>query len=188
MAFPSSLRIARLTLRQLTESDLTVLIREIGRWEVAQWLIAVPHPYTSADADWWLKTTRARHMDETQLHFVAVPEGETEMVGAVGLDLSMHGLGEAELGYWLAPSAWGRGYGTEMARAMVACGFTDISLSAIQAGADVRNHASNAVLTKAGLRLDRVEPAHPRGLRGGPAPANIHRITRSGFEAGHDHD
>lgn len=187
MPLPELLRTGRLTLRQLTAADLPVLVREIGRWEVAQWLIHVPHPYSMADGESWLEITRARRGTGTLLHFAAVPEGGAEMIGAIGLDMAAGGEGEAELGYWLSPAFWGQGLGTEMAQAMVACGFRDVGLSAIEAAVDPMNQASNNVLRKAGFRMVQVDPLHHRGLRGGPAPANIHRITRTAFEANHDH-
>lgn len=187
MALPSFLRTARLTLRLLDRADLPVLVREIGRWEVAQWLIRVPHPYAMADAEWWLDHTRTGHRDGTHLFLVAVPEGGTEMVGGVGLHRGVYAEDAAELGYWLAPAAWGRGYATEMARAVVAAGFGHMPVAAIQAVADVRNQASNGVLRKAGLALVGTDADHSRGLRGGTAPANIYRITRQEFEATHVH-
>lgn len=187
MPLPELLRTGRLTLRQLTAADLPVLAREIGRWEVAQWLIHVPHPYSMADGESWLEITRARRGTGTLLHFAAVPEGGAEMIGAIGLDMAAGGEGEAELGYWLSPAFWGQGLGTEMAQAMVACGFRDVGLSAIEAAVDPMNQASNNVLRKAGFRMVQVDPLHHRGLRGGPAPANIHRIIRTEFEANHDH-
>ncbi|MFM2042834.1 MAG: hypothetical protein RLY86_1410 [Pseudomonadota bacterium] len=192
MRFPETLRTPRLTLRPLTDNDLPVLVREIGRWEVARWLISVPHPYTEAHGRGWLEVQRARRRSFTLLHYAVVPDGWREMAGAIALDLDRAdgaGQGEengAEMGYWLAPAAWGRGYGTEMVRAMLACAFGPVGLDHVQAAADPENHASNAVLRKAGLVLERVDPLHSRGLRGDPGPANIHRITRARFEALHE--
>jgi len=177
--WPETLDTPRLHLRQLTDADLPTLVREIGRWEVAQWLISVPHPYTPADGQTWLGITRARRAGGDLLHMAVVPEGWTEMAGAVALDLKVHGADEPELGYWFAPAAWGRGYGSEAAIAMVDLAFRSLGVAAVQAAADPANGGSNGVLRKAGLRMVRVDPAHSRGLRGGPAPTNIWRITRA---------
>jgi RimJ/RimL family protein N-acetyltransferase len=58
---------------------------------------------------------------------------------------------EVEVGYRLAPSAWGRGYATEGARGVVRHGFTDLGLSRIIGLTHPDNAASQRVLRKAGL-------------------------------------
>ena len=57
-----------------------------------------------------------------------------------------------ELGFMLARPAWGRGLATQVARALVAHAFADLSLAELQAFTDVENEASAAVLRKAGMR------------------------------------
>ena len=58
---------------------------------------------------------------------------------------------EIEVGYRLAPSAWGRGYATEGARAVVGYGFEELGLSRIIGLTHPDNIASQRVLAKAGL-------------------------------------
>ena len=183
--WPERLETGRLTLRPLEAGDLPVLVRLIGEWEVSRWLIHVPHPYTDRDAAGWLAATRAWVRERRGLHLVAVPHGEAGMVGAVGLrhEPVALGEGEGELGYWLARHAWGRGYGTEMARAMVDAGFRHMGLRAVQAGTDPANDASHRVLLKAGLEFTHVDPLHTQGLRGPPSPGRRYRITREEWEA-----
>jgi shikimate kinase/RimJ/RimL family protein N-acetyltransferase len=62
---------------------------------------------------------------------------------------------EAELGYRLRVSAWGKGYATEGARALIDKGFTELGLRRIYAETMAVNTASRRVLRKAGLRLVR---------------------------------
>src|SRR2546421_10842858 len=79
----------------------------------------------------------------------------------------------AELGFMLARPAWGRGLGTEVARALVAHAFADLSLPELQAFTAVENAASAAVLRKAGLK--------DAGLCPGPygGPGRPREITRA---------
>jgi RimJ/RimL family protein N-acetyltransferase len=58
---------------------------------------------------------------------------------------------EIEVGYRLAPSAWGRGYATEGARAVVRYGFDALGLDRIIGLTHPDNGASQRVLLKAGL-------------------------------------
>jgi len=56
-----------------------------------------------------------------------------------------------QVGYFLLRPAWGRGYATEMARALLRHGFVTLGLSSIAAIAERENVASHRVLTKIGL-------------------------------------
>ncbi|MFB9737868.1 GNAT family N-acetyltransferase [Streptomyces thermocoprophilus] len=59
-----------------------------------------------------------------------------------------------ELGYRLVKAAWGRGYATEGARALIDHGFTTYpALRRVTANTMTVNHASRRVMEKAGLRF-----------------------------------
>ena len=66
--------------------------------------------------------------------------------------------GEAELGFRLRKSAWGRGYATEGSRALIRRAFTEFGLRRVVADTMAENIASRRVLEKAGLRLVRRQP------------------------------
>ena len=63
--------------------------------------------------------------------------------------------GTAELGYRLLPDAWGMGYATEGARALIRSASTDLGLERVVATTMTVNTASRRVLEKAGLSLVR---------------------------------
>ncbi|MFB6888790.1 GNAT family N-acetyltransferase [Kitasatospora sp. NPDC056327] len=58
---------------------------------------------------------------------------------------------EAELGYRLRRAAWGRGYATEGARALIHRGFTRLGVERVVAWTMAVNHGSRRVMEKAGL-------------------------------------
>jgi RimJ/RimL family protein N-acetyltransferase len=58
---------------------------------------------------------------------------------------------DIEVGYRLLPSAWGRGFATEGAKALVDYGFDDLGLYRIIGVTHPGNKASQRVLMKAGL-------------------------------------
>lgn len=68
-----------------------------------------------------------------------------------------------QVGFGLAKSAWGKGYGTEMAAEVLRYGFEERALPRIVAIANLENHASQHVLLKIGL--------HRKGERSFPHPA-----------------
>ena len=61
--------------------------------------------------------------------------------------------GEAELGYRLRKAAWGKGYGTEGARALVGYGFAERGLRRIYAETMAVNTRSRRIMEKLGMRL-----------------------------------
>jgi RimJ/RimL family protein N-acetyltransferase len=62
---------------------------------------------------------------------------------------------EVVLGFRLRQSAWGRGYATEGARALIRLGFTQLGVQRVLAATYEENLASRRVMEKAGLSLTR---------------------------------
>jgi ribosomal-protein-alanine N-acetyltransferase len=62
---------------------------------------------------------------------------------------------EIELGYGLVSQYWGRGFATEMAKAIVAIGFERLELKSLVALVDEPNMASRRVAEKIGFRFER---------------------------------
>jgi RimJ/RimL family protein N-acetyltransferase len=87
--------------------------------------------------------------------------------------------GEYDIGYRLARAAWGRGYATEVSRALVRRGFADPAVEAIVACVLVANGASCRVLEKAGLRR-----AGEFELPGFESPAAKYALPRGGYGSG----
>jgi ribosomal-protein-alanine N-acetyltransferase len=81
-----------------------------------------------------------------------VTERET---GALIGDGGLHPLGgvgpDVELGYTLARSAWGRGYATELGRALIDYAFTVLRVPRVVAQVEPANAASRNVLAKLGM-------------------------------------
>ncbi len=77
-------------------------------------LARVPWPYSVDDAASFL--ARPRGVTDFTLLILAHEGARPRLVGAIGLapEEDSH-----ELGYWLSPDAWGRGYATEAGRAML---------------------------------------------------------------------
>ncbi len=99
--------------------------------------------------------------------FLAVTEREGgRLVGDGGL----HPLGgqgpEVELGYTLERSAWGRGYATELGRALIEHAFTELGAPRVVALVEPENRASRRVLEKLGMteREERMAYGRPHLL------------------------
>jgi ribosomal-protein-alanine N-acetyltransferase len=92
--------------------------------------------------------------------FLAVVERES---GAVIGDGGLHPLGgDIELGYTLARAAWGRGYATELGRALLAFAFGELGAERVVAQVEPDNAASRRVLEKLGMRAVETRTAYGR--------------------------
>ncbi|HSU94847.1 MAG TPA: GNAT family N-acetyltransferase [Gemmatimonadaceae bacterium] len=78
-------------------------------------------------------------------------------VGWAGLQ-PLSGTDEIEVGYAFARAAWGRGYATEVASAIVQWGFAVLGLERIVAVASPENTGSRRVMDKLGMRYEGVRP------------------------------
>ena len=72
---------------------------------------------------------------------------------------------DIEVGYRLLPKAWGQGFATEGAKAIVDYGFDDLGLNRIIGVTHPANSASQRVLQKAGLRDEGWGRYYDRRLR-----------------------
>ncbi|HMO81079.1 MAG TPA: GNAT family N-acetyltransferase [Pyrinomonadaceae bacterium] len=79
-----------------------------------------------------------------------------EIIGGAGLQ-PLEESGEVEVGYNLIKEYWGRGIGTEAARAWLDHGFRDLGLDRIVAVAHPDNIASRRIMEKLGLRYEKTQ-------------------------------
>jgi RimJ/RimL family protein N-acetyltransferase len=111
--------------------------------------------------------------------FLAVTERAT---GALIGDGGLHPLGgvgpDVEIGYTLAREAWGKGYATELGRALIEYAFTVLRVPRVVAQVEPANTASRNVLTKLGMteREERTAYGRPHLLY---AVENAPRVIRT---------
>jgi len=176
------LRTERLELRRFTAADLEPLLDVFGDPEVMRHVGEERRPLR-AEGVRALVAASDDHWDEHGFGLLAIVELATgRLVGEAGLQFLEAGP-DIELGYTLARAAWGRGYATEAARAVLRWGFAGLRLHRVVAVADPANAASLHVLDKLGMA--RLGPRDCYGARmaehalslaawraaAGPAPA-----------------
>ncbi|OIW35430.1 acyl-CoA N-acyltransferase [Coniochaeta ligniaria NRRL 30616] len=109
-----------------------------------------PSPYTLDSANNWINL--ATSSPPMRNFGILAPDGQT-FLGGVGLrplvDIECRTY---EVGYWIAPSAWGRGLATEVLKAFSRWAFeTFEDVLRLEAGVFATNLASAKVLSKAGF-------------------------------------
>lgn len=150
-------RTPRLTLRPGWPEDAAALTAAIAHEAVAFKLSRLPWPYTVDHAADWLARPQQRR-DLTLL--ILAHEGPSpRLIGAIGIHPD-EAKGGHEIGYWLTPDAWGRGYATEAGRAMLGIARHAMGLRHLHSGHFIDNPASGRVLAKLGFRNTGVEKRH----------------------------
>lgn len=161
MPAPWFLTTERLALRRMTEHDLDWLAALHSDPDVTRHLGGIK---TRAQVE---EQMRARILDYYDAYpglgvWMTVERATGQQVG-FHLINNIQGETILQVGYGLVKSAWGKGYATEMAFALLRYGFADLRLDRIAGIADLDNFASLRVLEKIGLER--------RGERAFPHPA-----------------
>jgi RimJ/RimL family protein N-acetyltransferase len=152
-------RTERLTLRPGWIEDAPEMARAIGHEAVCAKLAQVPFPYTVQDAREYLAAQQSAALPS--LYMFAHGGGPVRLIGGIGIHQDE--AGEHELGYWLTPDAWGRGYATEAGHAVVRMARDSLRLKRLVSGHFIDNPASGKVLRKLGFRpTGRVVPRFSR--------------------------
>ena len=149
----------RLVLRPYRLADAADLQRLAGDRRIAATTATIPHPYPDGEAEAFIGAHAARWRDGTHLTCAVTARGVDTLVGAVGLVFAAEHA-RAELGYWIAVPAWGRGYATEASEALCDYGFTTLGLHRIEARHVAGNPASGAVMRKLGMQQEGVLRRH----------------------------
>jgi [ribosomal protein S5]-alanine N-acetyltransferase len=147
------IELKQFTLRAWNPEDASTLVKHANNPRIASNLRdGFPYPYTLPDAKKWLKM-----VGENQEDVILAIEVKGEASGGIGL----HGLKDvyrynAEIGYWLSESFWGKGIMTEAVAAMVIHAFTHTSWLRLFACIFENNPASMKVLEKNGFKPEAI--------------------------------
>lgn len=159
------IRTERLLLRPAWPEDAAELHAAIAHEQVVRNLARAPWPYLPQDAEAFVGLAFDRRYPAL---LITRPADGSRIIGGVGLHRDEHGA--ANLGYWLAPGAWGHGHATEAASALLRVARI-LGHGSIRAFRFADNPASGRVLEKLGFRVcGAVEQRASRG-RGGKAPS-----------------
>jgi RimJ/RimL family protein N-acetyltransferase len=145
-----TLRTDRLSLRPFSEADADALFAlqsdafVLRYWDAPPWR-------DRARADRFIATCREMADEGTGARVAIDRLSDGAFLGWCSLSRWNPDHRSAALGYCLAASAWGHGYATEAARALLRWAFEALDLNRVQAETDTRNTASARVLGKLGF-------------------------------------
>ena len=139
------LRTERLFLRPAWLEDAPELARAIGQEPVVRMLARVPWPYREEHARAWIGMAKDPRLPSL---LVTLPDEGGRIVGGCGLHEKD---GFSEVGYWIGPAHWGRGYATEALGGLLSLARA-IGHGRIVGRHAADNPASGRVLCKVGFR------------------------------------
>jgi RimJ/RimL family protein N-acetyltransferase len=161
----------RLALRRPTLADVKAIAHLANDRRIAENTRRLPHPYLQDHA---VEFVRAMAADRRETVFLI--EHVHSPIGMVGIDWREPEL--PELGYWLGFEHWGRGFGTEAARAVIDFFFEEFEAEHLISGARVANPASRNILEKCGFQWSGVE-LHRFEALGSSTPVDCFKLSRS---------
>ncbi|MER5727700.1 GNAT family N-acetyltransferase [Streptomyces sp. NPDC002138] len=150
--FPEeSVTTERLVLRPFTPRDAPAVQAACDDELTQRWL-PLPRPYTLDHARWWCaEGAPASLLSGDGVQFAAEDRESGELVGCFGLKSTHWAESTTEIGYWVAPTARGRGFAAEAVRAVAAWAFAVTAVRRITLLAATGNLASQRVAEKAGF-------------------------------------
>jgi RimJ/RimL family protein N-acetyltransferase len=180
----TTLNTPRLILRRWRDSDIAPITAINADPEVMRWIgdgSALAAQQTRAAIE-----NFERDWDTHGFGLFAVEIRATgELAGSAGLavpDFLPEILPAIEIGWRLDKAFWGQGLATEAARAALHFSMVDRGLERIVSIATVGNEASERIMAKLGMHLERetVDPACRR-------PVRVYEITRARYESSRQH-
>ena len=153
MGHPLEHRLSRCDLRAWLPTDRQSLRDQADDARVARWMKPVfPNPYLDGDAEAWLAFAGPGGPGAA-CHAAIVVEGLA--VGGIGFVAGEGAFaGQADLGYWLGRSFWGRGLMTEVVTAVASRLLAKGGFRCLQAMVAGDNLASVRVLERAGFQFE----------------------------------
>jgi RimJ/RimL family protein N-acetyltransferase len=183
-----------LLVRPWRTEDAVAVFQACQDSEIQRWT-PVPRPYDLAHATAFVTDAAALGWaNRTAAHFGVFDAASGELLGSMGLVRMDPLTNIAELGYWTAPDARGRGVATIAGRAVATIGFDLLGVERLIWRATVGNHASRLVALRIGFSMEGTQRGALRSVDGsgarvdgwlaGMLPGDVTTDTPAGLRAG----
>ena len=139
-------------LDQPKRKDKKNLILYLTDKEIYNNTLRLPYPYSSKDADWWIRYVKETKRKAGMLLNFAIRDKEKRLIGGISYHMK-YGLKshKDEIGYWLARNYWNNGIMTRVVGSFCRYGFESLELIRIEATVFEQNLSSCRVLEKCGF-------------------------------------
>jgi RimJ/RimL family protein N-acetyltransferase len=155
-----------LFLRPWCDEDVEALLEAYRDPVLRRW--TTQSVASTEDALQWLESQRVGWQRRNRFSFAVLEDlsgaGDSRLAGQVVLKMTDPGMRSAEVGYWTARHARGRGVAPRALEALTSWAFNTFGVDALgrlELFHQVENHASCRVAQKARYQFERVVPACP---------------------------
>lgn len=133
----------------LGRSHLESLV-SLGSDPLVQRFTRVPEMFGAKEAEWWLGLYERGWGEGSRAGFAIIARPGGEFLGMVAFVMLRLDVGEAEVGYIVAPEARGRGVASRALSIVTGWGLDELGLARIELRADLTNPASLKVAERSG--------------------------------------
>ena len=165
----------RLILRPLRASDLDTLTAALNNFNVSRNTAHIPFPYRRADAEDFLAATRKPAPGTLRLSITRKDGGDL-VCGGIGYETGDN----VELGFWLAETEWGKGFGSEAAQAVTDHALEVAGRERLAASYRIGNEASRRILERLGFQPTGEKLAFSKSA-GAEVPVMHMELTRAAW-------
>lgn len=163
----------RVALRAWEDGDVAWIARA-SRDPLVPRFTTVPPDNTEALVREFLLAQDTLRARGAEIHLLAVERATGARIGPVGLHHVVWEERAAEVGYWTAAEARGRGLTTAAVRLVCDWALGPLGLARVELRADVANLASRRIAEKCGFTEERIADAAERDT---PAPTVVYALT-----------
>ena len=174
-----TLETERLMLRRIWPSDLEDVNEYSADPAVPRFLLWSPHGSKKQTAQ-YLRIVDRKYKKSEFYDWGVVYKETGKLIGTCGFTSFDVVNNSAEIGYVLNSSFWGKGLGSEAARAVITFGFEALGLNRIEAIFMPENNSSRRVLEKCGMVREGVK-RQAIYTKGNYIDVEIYSITRAEY-------
>lgn len=149
---------ADLLIRNVRDEDLNAVHEFASEEEICRYQAWGPNTLEDTRNYISASISETKNTPRQSYNLVVVLAATSEILGTCGIYLK--GNNVAEIGFTLKKGAWGRGFGSKVALALIDYAFTRLHQDQIIATCDVLNEGSNALLKKVGFHQTRIIEKH----------------------------
>lgn len=144
----------RLVLIPISEDDAEDIYQNVKEYDIARWLINLPHPYPKDGAIKFIREAKELMKKGNSYELAIRLKSNGELIGVMTLCKVDKKNKNSELGYWIAKKYWNIGLATEVGFKVLEFGFNVLKLERIFAKCVPENEASKKVMEKIGMEYE----------------------------------
>jgi [ribosomal protein S5]-alanine N-acetyltransferase len=139
----------RLLLRKIQQTDADFILQGLSNTLVTKYMLI--RYYTLQEVQEQMDYYANHYTNNTGMYWLMQSTTSNQSMGVIGLNNLSIVHKKAELGFWLLPQFWNKGFTTEASKAMLNFCFNNLQLNRIEATVETENIASIDTIQKLGF-------------------------------------